>query len=82
MVPQLTLSMSAPKIVLEALHNCIAHQDYMRNGRINVIEKPEKLIFENEGSFYEGLPDDYVLGEKCRVDIAIPSLYRQWSNWA
>lgn len=52
------------KIVLEALHNCIAHQDYMRNGRINVIEKPEKLIFENEGAFYEGQPDDYVLGEK------------------
>jgi ATP-dependent DNA helicase RecG len=52
------------KIVLEALHNCIAHQDYMRDGRINVIEKPEKLIFENEGSFYEGQPDDYVLGEK------------------
>lgn len=51
-------------IVLEALHNCIAHQDYSRNGRINVIEKPDKLIFENEGSFYEGQPDDYVLGEK------------------
>lgn len=51
-------------IVLEALHNCIAHQDYTRNGRINVIEKPDKLIFENEGSFYEGQPDDYVLGEK------------------
>lgn len=51
-------------IVLEALHNCIAHQDYSRNGRINVIEKPDKLIFENEGSFYEGQPDDYVLGER------------------
>jgi ATP-dependent DNA helicase RecG len=51
-------------IVLEALHNCIAHQDYTRNGRINVIEKADKLIFENEGSFYEGQPDDYVLGEK------------------
>lgn len=51
-------------IVLEALHNCIAHQDYARDGRINVIEKPDKLIFENEGSFYEGQPDDYVLGDK------------------
>ena len=51
-------------IVLEALHNCIAHQDYTRNGRINVIEKPDKLIFENEGTFYEGQPDDYVMGEK------------------
>ena len=35
------------KIVLEALHNCIAHQDYDMNGRIIVTEKPDKLIFEN-----------------------------------
>ncbi len=52
------------KIVLEALHNCIAHQDYTRSGRINVIEKPDKLIFENEGMFFDGRPDDYVLREK------------------
>ena len=51
-------------IVLEALHNCIAHQDYPRNGRIVVTEKPEKLIFENEGSFFDGTPDEYVMGEK------------------
>ncbi len=51
-------------IVLEALHNCIAHQDYARNGRINVIEKQDRIIFENEGNFYEGQPDDYVMGEK------------------
>ncbi|MDX2113006.1 MAG: putative DNA binding domain-containing protein [Alphaproteobacteria bacterium] len=52
------------KIVLEALHNCIAHQDYTRNGRINVIEKPDRLVFENEGGFFEGKPEDYVLGER------------------
>ena len=52
------------KIVLEALHNCIAHQDYTRNGRILVIEKPDRLIFESEGTFYEGLPTDYVGGHK------------------
>jgi ATP-dependent DNA helicase RecG len=52
------------KIVLEALHNCIAHQDYMRNGRIIVTEWLEKLTFENEGSFYEGKPDDYISGAK------------------
>lgn len=51
-------------IVLEALHNCIAHQDYIRNGRIIVTEKPDRLIFENEGGFFEGQPDDYVLGER------------------
>ncbi len=52
------------KVVLEALHNCIAHQDYTRNGRIIVTEKPDRLIFENEGSFFEGQPDDYITGNK------------------
>ena len=52
------------QIVLEALHNCIAHQDYARNGRILVTEKPDRLIFENEGSFFEGTPEEYVTGEK------------------
>jgi ATP-dependent DNA helicase RecG len=52
------------RIVLEALHNCIAHQDYSRNGRINVIEQADRLIFENEGTFFEGQPEDYFLGNK------------------
>lgn len=52
------------KIVLEALHNCIAHQDYTRNGRVVVTELPDKLVFENEGSFFEGRPDEYVEGKK------------------
>lgn len=58
------------KIVLEALHNCIVHQDYMRNGRVVVIEQPDRLVFENEGSFYEGAPDDYLEGNR------IPRRYR------
>lgn len=52
------------KIILEALHNCIAHQNYTRHGRIIVTERPDKLIFENEGEFFEGQPDDYVLNNK------------------
>lgn len=52
------------KVVLEALHNCIAHQDYTRNGRILVVEMLDRLIFENEGSFYEGQPNDYIAGNK------------------
>ncbi|MGO1394184.1 MAG: RNA-binding domain-containing protein [Halomonas sp.] len=58
------------KIVLEALHNCIAHQDYMRNGRVVLIEQPDRLVFENEGSFYEGVPGDYLEGNR------IPRRYR------
>ncbi len=52
------------KIVLEALHNCIAHQDYARNGRVLVTELPDRLVFENEGTFFEGLPEEYVQGHK------------------
>lgn len=52
------------KIVLEALHNCIAHQDYARNGRVLVTEQPDRLIFESEGAFFEGQPADYIGGHK------------------
>jgi ATP-dependent DNA helicase RecG len=53
-----------PRVILEALHNCIAHQDYHLNSRIIVTEKTEKLIFANAGSFFEGKAEDYSLGEK------------------
>jgi len=52
------------KIVLEALHNCIAHQDYSLNARVIVTETPESLIFENQGDFFEGQPADYLKGSK------------------
>jgi len=52
------------KVVFEALHNCIAHQDYTKNSRIIVTEYSDKLMFENAGSFFEGNPDDYIEGEK------------------
>lgn len=52
------------KIVLEALHNCIAHQDYSRNGRVVVTEFPDRLVLENEGAFFEGQPADYIAGTK------------------
>lgn len=58
------------KVVLEALHNCLAHQDYTRAGRIVVIERPDCLILESEGGFYEGEPEDYVLEQR------VPRRYR------
>jgi ATP-dependent DNA helicase RecG len=64
------------KIILEALHNCIAHQDYSRNGRIVVTEQPDKLIFENEGSFFEGKPEDYATGNKTPRRYRNPFLAR------
>jgi len=38
-------------VLREALHNCIAHQDYELTGRINVVEKPDELFFSNLGDF-------------------------------
>jgi ATP-dependent DNA helicase RecG len=52
------------EVILEALNNCIAHQDYSYNSRILLTEKTNKLIFENAGTFFEGKAEDYLLGEK------------------
>ncbi len=43
-----------PFTIREALNNCIAHQDYSKNGRINVVELDDQLIFTNLGSFIPG----------------------------
>lgn len=62
------------RIVLEALHNCIAHQDYTRNGRVLVTEEPDRLILENAGAFFEGRPEDYVTGHKTPMHYRNPFL--------
>lgn len=41
-------------VIREALHNCIAHQDYTLGGRSRVTESPESLTFFNLGSFLPG----------------------------
>ena len=58
------------RIVLEALHNCIAHQDYQLNERITVTERASGLIFQNAGSFFDGSPDDYLVSHRT------PARYR------
>lgn len=61
------------RTILEALHNCIAHQDYSLNSRIIVTEKIDKLVFSNAGSFFSGEPEDYTEGNKT------PEKYR--NSW-
>ncbi len=58
------------RIVLEALHNCIAHQDYAKCERILVIERQGELVLQNAGAFYDGTPTDYVLRNRT------PTRYR------
>jgi ATP-dependent DNA helicase RecG len=69
MIP-LELAKYDQRIVLEALHNCIAHQDYTRCERILVIERPTELVFQNAGGFFDGTPQDYVVSNRT------PTRYR------
>lgn len=59
-------------VILEALNNCIAHQDYSLQSRIIVAERPGELIFTNSGNFFEGTVEDYTLGDKT------PAKYRNY----
>ena len=58
------------EVILEALHNSIAHQDYLENQRIIVIERENELEFRNCGGFFDGTYEDYITGER------IPRKYR------
>jgi ATP-dependent DNA helicase RecG len=48
------ISQYDPWVIREALHNCIAHQDYGLHGRITVVETPNSIILANAGSFLPG----------------------------
>lgn len=43
-----------PWVIREALHNCIAHQDYGLRGRVQVVETPHALLMTNVGGFLPG----------------------------
>jgi len=58
------------EVILEALHNSIAHQNYLENQRIIVIERENELEFRNCGGFFDGTYEDYITGER------IPRKYR------
>src|SRR5699024_3520012 len=37
--------------LLDALYNCIGHQDYTQNSRVIVIEHSDRIVFEIVGEF-------------------------------
>ena len=56
------------KVVLEALYNCIAHQDYFSNNRgIIVTEEVDHLRFTSFGNFFEGKAEDYAVGKRDKA---------------
>lgn len=71
---QIEVPKYSDKMVLEALHNCIAHQDYTCNGRIIVTEYVDRLKLENRGNFFYGKPEDYISGDKTPSEYRNPQL--------
>ena len=50
--------------IREALHNCIAHQDYELQQRINFVENPGYLYYSNAGSFIPGTLENALRNEE------------------
>lgn len=52
------------RVILEALHNCVAHQDYERCARIIVEEYRGNVVFRSAGGFFDGQPEQYLAGAR------------------
>ncbi len=59
------------EVILEALYNCIAHQDYDMAQRIVLEERRGHLSFQNAGDFVDGQPELYL-----QATERTPSHYR------
>lgn len=57
-------------VIREALHNAIAHQDYAKHARVQVVESPSRLVITNRGRF---IPESV---EEVIERDAPPDLYR------
>lgn len=68
------------EVILEALHNSIAHQNYLENQRIIVIERENELEFRNCGGFFDGTYEDYITGERIPMKYRNPFLAQAMAN--
>ena len=50
-----------PWVIRETLHNCIAHEDYAKGGKINLVETPSSLLFTNVGMFLPGTVEEVIV---------------------
>ncbi|RYH32690.1 MAG: transcriptional regulator, partial [Alcaligenaceae bacterium] len=62
------------QVILEGLHNCLAHQDYEQGGRVVVEELSGRLRLTNPGSFVDGKPEDYFDGSRTPEKYRNPRL--------
>ncbi|MCX5885454.1 MAG: putative DNA binding domain-containing protein [Proteobacteria bacterium] len=67
-------------VLREALHNCIAHQDYSLSGRINIAEMPDRLVVTNVGSFLPGNIESVIRQDAPMEVYRNPALARAMVN--
>ena len=68
------------KVLLEALNNCIAHQDYALHSPVVVTEHPDRLVFEYAGTFFDGTVENCVLAHKTPQHYRNPFLAHAMVN--
>lgn len=76
----INVSQYDPWVMRETLHNCIAHQDYSKAGRIMVVEQPDSLLFTNLGTFYPGSVEEVVVRDSPQEYSANPLLAQAMVN--
>lgn len=64
----------------EALHNCIAHQDYKQRSKIVVVEFPERILFSNAGVFIPQSIEDVIEHDAPEAQYRNPFLARAMVN--
>ena len=67
--------------IREALHNCIAHQDYTLQQRINFVENPGYLYYSNAGTFIPGTLENALRNEEPQTHFRNECLCRAMVNF-
>ena len=62
--------------IREALHNCIAHQDYTLQQRVNFVEDPGYLYYSNAGTFIPGTLENALRNEEPQTHFRNECLCR------
>lgn len=70
-----------PFVIREPLNNAIAHQDYSKKSRINVVEfEDDHLVFSNYGTFLPNSVEDVVLNDTPEESYRNPFLVEAMRN--
>ena len=67
--------------IREALHNCIAHQDYTLQQRINFVENPGYLYYSNAGTFIPGTLENVLRNEEPQTHFRNECLCRAMGDF-